>query len=194
MSRPKIAPPKRRHTTVWYCEEASPTDGTGLIAGWLLNAVIRIIRTYSSPGDRVLLVAPPTSRLGRYVGLADAAWTASRLGRQVLTQTDLASGSPRPDQFDLIIVASGPDSAAVVRPTDWVPHLSRTGVLGVITHDDPGEHPRVDAVGPEVRALRSAGLRHLDHIALVHSQDDQGSAYHSDLLVLDHGATETSDE
>ncbi|MEV6242488.1 hypothetical protein [Lentzea sp. NPDC051838] len=78
-------------------------EGTGLIAHWLLTAVIKIVTTYSQPGQRVLLLdvlplaTPPVSssatglpdrpRRNPYVGLLEAGWTVVRLGRSVQTHT-----------------------------------------------------------------------------------------------------------
>src|SRR4051812_42179476 len=84
-------PMVRRRGTVWACAEDTIQAGTGRLAGWLLNAVIKVVTTYSSPGDRVLLIEPaPGVRrvrgLGPYAGLTEAVWSVVRLGRRVRTQ------------------------------------------------------------------------------------------------------------
>ncbi|GGU81019.1 hypothetical protein [Lentzea flava] len=86
-------------------------EGTGLIAHWLLTAVIKIVTTYTQPGQRVLLLDPapfsaaaPASVTGvpgrshrsHYVGLLEAGWTVVRLGRSVQTQAAVA----HPDRID----------------------------------------------------------------------------------------------
>jgi len=71
-----------------------------VISGWLHIAVVKIVTTYTRPGDRVLLLGPPDRASGarwpgstaarwpgRYAGLHEAAWTIVRLGRSVQTHT-----------------------------------------------------------------------------------------------------------
>ncbi|WP_285500633.1 hypothetical protein [Actinokineospora sp. NBRC 105648] len=88
-----------RPATVWQCGGDDPCDGTTLLSGWLLKAIVKIVTGYSGPGDRVLLLAPPSTAneparrtrvgrgRGRYDGLHEAAWAVSRLGRSVRTRT-----------------------------------------------------------------------------------------------------------
>ncbi|HVK26234.1 MAG TPA: hypothetical protein VM677_33185 [Actinokineospora sp.] len=88
-----------RPATVWQCGGDDPRDGTAVLSGWLLNAIVKIVTGYSRPGDRVLLLAPPPipsgplrwTRVGRgtgpYDGLHEAAWTVARLGRGIQTWT-----------------------------------------------------------------------------------------------------------
>ena len=101
-----------RPATVWLCAQDDHHEGTGLIATWLLNAVVKIVTTYTQPGQRVLLLAPApfvtssttgpsTSARTRaerssYAGLLEAAWTVVRLGRGIQTQ---AAGPPA-DEID----------------------------------------------------------------------------------------------
>lgn len=104
-------PRPHRPTSVWPCAEDELREGTGLIAQWLLTAIIKIVTGYTAPGQRVLLldpaphITPPAGwpsaaaghRPGRgpYAGLLEAGWTVVRLGRGVHTQTAAA----RPDRF-----------------------------------------------------------------------------------------------
>ncbi|MFC5108969.1 hypothetical protein [Kibdelosporangium philippinense] len=101
-----------RFSTVWPCAQDTHLVGTGLLADWLLTAVIKIITTYSTPGDRVLLLAPsplvasrgiaglPATRAprrpGPYAGLLEAAWPVVRLGRGVQTAITRPPDEPRP--------------------------------------------------------------------------------------------------
>ncbi|TCO49687.1 hypothetical protein [Actinocrispum wychmicini] len=96
-------PRPARPSTVWPCANDDPREGTGVLASWLLTAVIKIVTTYTQPGHRVLLLdatpllARPTtgpvdpvgnqSRHGPYAGLLEAAWTVVRLGRGIDTHT-----------------------------------------------------------------------------------------------------------
>ena len=91
-----------RPSTVWPCAQDALGEGVGLLANWLLTAVIKIVTTYTQPGQRVLLLdlapylAPPAtgnhnqSRHDPYIGLHEAGWTVVRLGRGVQTQTAVA--------------------------------------------------------------------------------------------------------
>lgn len=95
-----------RPSTVWPCAQDDLCEGTGLLASWLLTAVVKIVTTYTRPGQRVLLLEAATylaptgqrtandghkqSRPGSYAGLHEAGWTVVRLGRGVQTQTAVA--------------------------------------------------------------------------------------------------------
>jgi hypothetical protein len=99
-----------RPSTVWPCAQDDYREGTGLLATWLLTAVVKIVTTYTQPGQRVLLLdpapylEPPTSRSttarqsparpGPYAGLREAGWTVVRLGRGVQTHTAIAPADP----------------------------------------------------------------------------------------------------
>jgi hypothetical protein len=49
-----------RPSTVWPCAQDDLCEGTGLLASWLLTAVVKIVTTYTRPGQRVLLLEPAT--------------------------------------------------------------------------------------------------------------------------------------
>lgn len=99
-------PRPARPSTVWPCAQGDLRDGTGLLADWLLTAVVKIVTTYTRPGQRVLLLDPapylakPSSWSliggrsqpwpGPYAGLHEAGWTVVRLGRGVQTLTDVS--------------------------------------------------------------------------------------------------------
>ncbi|MET9225565.1 hypothetical protein [Lentzea sp. NPDC003310] len=99
-----------RPSTVWPCAQDDLGEVTGLLASWLLTAVVKIVTTYSQPGQRVLLLEPAARftstglrtvrgsqgqpRSGPYAGLHEAGWTVVRLGRGVQSQTVV----PNPEQ------------------------------------------------------------------------------------------------
>lgn len=103
-------PRPTRPSTVWQCAQDDLREGTGLLANWLLTAVIKIVTNYTQPGQRVLLLdpapylAPPVSWptavvrnrpvRGPYAGLLEAGWTVVRLGRGIQTQTAVAHPDP----------------------------------------------------------------------------------------------------
>jgi hypothetical protein len=114
-----------------------------VLAPWLLTAVVKIVTTYTEPGDRVLLLPPPPfitppagwptardwtpSRPGPYDGLLEAAWTVVRLGRGIQTQAPDARPDPVDDDLGaamsesesgLGLVAGSPtsDTHAKLRP------------------------------------------------------------------------------
>lgn len=92
-----------RPSTVWPCAQDDLHEGAGLIATWLLTAVVKIVTIYTQPGQRVLLLAPAPfadpsaagssagvrtrTAPGPYAGLLEAGWTVVRLGRGIQTQT-----------------------------------------------------------------------------------------------------------
>lgn len=97
-------------TSVWSLTDAAPLPGTALLSGWLGQTLLSLVRGYTQPGHRVLLLTPPAPprRAGAathgvingwfgpdpYAGLEEASWTISRLGRGVIT----APASP-PDDY-----------------------------------------------------------------------------------------------
>src|SRR5438093_213698 len=93
--RERPAPLAVRPTTVWPCGGDRRSDGSGLLAEWLLRAVVKIVTLYTAPGARVLILEPPVAPAGAtsrgktgcesLAGLAEAAWTVARLGRSVQT-------------------------------------------------------------------------------------------------------------
>lgn len=103
-------PRPARPSTVWPCAQDDLREGTGLLANWLLTAVIKIVTNYTQPGQRVLLLDPapylappaqwPATAVrtrpwrGPYAGLLEAGWTVVRLGRGIQTQTAVALPNP----------------------------------------------------------------------------------------------------
>lgn len=103
-------PAPGRPSTVWPCAQDDLCEGTGLLAGWLLTAIVKIVTTYTRPGQRVLLLEPATSLTpsepraandsrgkslpGPYAGLHEAGWTVVRLGRGIQTQTTVTHSDP----------------------------------------------------------------------------------------------------
>ncbi|HVV12136.1 hypothetical protein [Amycolatopsis sp.] len=109
---PRLTLRHRPLSTVWPCGQGEHRDGTGLLADWLLTAVVKIVTTYTEPGQRVLLLASPGGSLrtasapaevgsgrghGPYAGLQEAAWTVVRLGRGIQTYTAGPIESPTAD-------------------------------------------------------------------------------------------------
>lgn len=93
-----------RPTTLWPFAGADQLPGTARLAGWLGRVIVTLVTGYTRPGDRVLLLNPPTpSRrwstflatrgLDPYDGLTEAVWTIIRLGRGA----DITTAAPAPD-------------------------------------------------------------------------------------------------
>lgn len=138
-----------RLSTVWSCAQDDYREGTGLLATWLLIAVVKIVTTYTQPGQRVLLLdpapylEPSTSRSttarrsparpGPYAGLREAGWTVVRLGRGVQTHTAVAPTDP-------IGARSGEGSAeseSGLRPNNTSPTADRTNVPTALCRPGP---------------------------------------------------------
>lgn len=158
-TRASASPPRRRTprlplshrlpSTVWPCAQGEQREDTGLLADWLLTAVVRIVTTYTEPGHRVLLLAPPSGSRrtasgssavgggrghGPYAGLHEAAWTVVRLGRGIQTYTAGPTDSPT----DAGIAER---SEPPVRASDSDRHLGDTS-------PDPGDTGRSDSRTP----------------------------------------------
>lgn len=165
----------RGHGTVWACAEEEVPAGTGRLASWLLNAVIKVVTTYTAPGDRVLLVEPaPGMRRSRvYGGLLEAVWPVVRLGRGVRAQQIGEIGKPgsstagEDDLFDAVIVAAEPDVLMRIGPTHSARVLTPCGVLAVITHAGQSTMGFVDSTAGLVRLVQVDGLRYLDRVVLL---------------------------
>ncbi|MFI7123798.1 hypothetical protein [Amycolatopsis sp. NPDC049868] len=113
--------------------------GTALLDGWLGRTILTLVRTYTRPGNRVLLLTPPAATRAPqsvsdrtrgttvYAGLDEAVWTVARLGRGV----DTATAAPEPghvcDDTDL----APPDRTE----SESRPRLSRPD-LGQVTETD----------------------------------------------------------
>lgn len=152
-------PRPTRPASVWPCAEDELREGTGLIAQWLLTAIIKLVTGYTAPGQRVLLLDPaphitppagwPSTVAGHrpghgpYAGLLEAGWTVVRLGRGVDTQTAAA----HPDRFDDSPTnpptesESGPGPHAASPASD---HLDAGG-----TDDQSGPNSTTTAHGPD---------------------------------------------
>ncbi|MBE1579437.1 hypothetical protein SAMN05216266_117128 [Amycolatopsis marina] len=146
-------------STVWPCAQDELREGTGLLANWLLTAVIKIVTTYTQPGQRMLLLAPapylappaswsPTagrnqSRPGPYAGLHEAGWTVVRLGRSIRTQTAVAHPNLAGEH-------SGDASAEAEsgpRPRTASPTTDQPAEPWA--HRRPGPHSTATGVGPD---------------------------------------------
>lgn len=152
-------PRPARPSTVWPCAQDDLREGTGLLANWLLTAVIKIVTTYTQPGQRVLLLdpapclAPPASwsppgsrsqsRPGPYAGLHEAGWTVVRLGRGVQTQTAVAP----PDPVDELSGAAAVESESGPRPNPGSPTTDQSA--GPSTHRRAGSDRTATGVGPD---------------------------------------------
>lgn len=148
-----------RPNTVWPCAQDDLREGTGLLANWLLTAVIKIVTTYTQPGQRVLLLdpapylAPPASwsptgrpsqaRPGPYAGLPEAGWTVVRLGRGVQTQTAFA----HPDPVDEPAGAAAVESESGLRPNPDSPTTNQPARPS--TDRRTGSDPTTTGVGPD---------------------------------------------
>jgi len=121
-------PRPARPSTVWPCARDDRHEDATVIADWLLTAIIKIATTYTQPGQRVLLLAPPTfakspagqpstpvrtqSQRDPYDGLLHAGWTVLRLGRSVHTQT----AGARPDRLREDTAIPAVESESLCRP------------------------------------------------------------------------------
>ncbi|SED61863.1 hypothetical protein SAMN04489727_8606 [Amycolatopsis tolypomycina] len=148
-----------RPSTVWTCAQDELLGGTGLLASWLLTAVVKIVTAYTQPGQRVLLLAPAPylgpstssspigarnrSRPGPYGGLHEASWTVVRLGRRVQTQTAVAPQEPIGEHRGRALAKSesGP------RPGSGGP--TGVGVGAPPARDRSGLDTTATVVGPE---------------------------------------------
>lgn len=152
-------PRPARPSTAWPCAQDDLREGTGLLANWLLTAVIKLVTTYTQPGQRVLLLdpapylAPPASwsptagrnqsRPGPYAGLHEAGWTVVRLGRGIQTQTAVAHPNPADEHpGDASAESESGPRPRTARPTTDQPAEPST-------HRRPGPDSTATGVGPD---------------------------------------------
>ncbi|CAM3385517.1 hypothetical protein KIPE111705_05785 [Kibdelosporangium persicum] len=153
-------PRPTRPSTVWPCaQDDHLREGTGLLAHWLLTAVIKLVTTYTQPGQRVLLLDPapylaprrpwpPTGghnqpRPSPYAGLHEAGWTVVRLGRGIQTQTAAAHPDP---------LGEHPDDASAESESGRPPRTdspTTDHAAGPSTHRRPGPDSTATGVGPD---------------------------------------------
>ncbi|MGB3439984.1 MAG: hypothetical protein WBA97_14650 [Actinophytocola sp.] len=146
-------------SAVWPCAQGDLREGAGLRANWLLTAVIKLVTSYTQPGQRVLLLDPapylaprrswpPTgahnqSRRSSYAGLHEAGWTVVRLGRGIQTQTVVAHPDP---------LGEHPDEASAESESGPRPHTASPTTdhsAGPSTHHRPGPASTATGVGPD---------------------------------------------
>jgi hypothetical protein len=154
-------PRPTRPSTVWPCAQEELREGTGLLTDWLLTAVIKLVTTYTQPGQRVLLLDPashltpsaswsPTggrneSRPGPYAGLHEAGWTVVRLGRGVQTQTAVANPDPVNERSGDASAESESESGP--RPRTDSPTTDQPA--GPSTHRRPGPDSTATGASPD---------------------------------------------
>lgn len=149
-----------RPTTVWPCAPRGQREPTG--DAWLERAVVKIVTTYTEPGQRVLLISPPPPRPGPpprwtttarrwppdpYETLPETNWTVSRLGRSVQTTlTAHPDDHPAEQSAALDYRASTPDLTATSSPRPNSHH-----------HDEPVRPSRVERPGETCRRGHARG-------------------------------------
>ncbi|SEP54531.1 hypothetical protein [Amycolatopsis saalfeldensis] len=176
-----------RPTTLWPFADAEALPGTALLAGWLGRTILTLVTTYTRPGDRVLLLTPPTPphtparAFGRarggdpYAGLAEAVWTVARLGRGV----DTATATPVPDYPE-------DDTGSAWRAGAGSGSRPRPGRLGL----HPVADPDPDTAAPSDRTgVRPRGGFDLIVTALDPHATDWLAVTDWDALLTPHGLT-----
>jgi hypothetical protein len=137
-----------RPASVWpVAQDGHPDAQT--IPAWLLNTIVKVVNTYTMPGDQVLLLAGPTpcgdpkggrgqfaagrreSVSGMLPGLIEAAGTAARLGRPTEACTTehvvgVRSAAARPPSDPKLAHRPTPQSADS-EPTDHRPARHQDG-------------------------------------------------------------------
>lgn len=148
-----------RPSTVWPCAQDNLREGSGSLASWLLAAVIKIVTTYTQPGQRVLLLesapylTPTVSRSatggrsqrwsGPYAGLHEAGWTVVRLGRGVQTHIVVAQPDLAGDHAGDVPCESGSGPGLAVDD----PATDRP--VSPSAHHRPGPELTSPGVGPD---------------------------------------------
>ncbi|UJW29987.1 hypothetical protein L3Q67_32890 [Saccharothrix sp. AJ9571] len=212
-----------RPATLWPFADAELLPGTARLAGWLGHAIITLVTTYTRPGDRVLLLAPPAPIRARreqpYAGLAEAVWNMARLGRGADTATAAAALDYAPGLTDPPSITEAESASR--------PRLSRPNQLAVTQSAAESAHGRqctdgrftliVTAVNPDSadwlhhtdwdtlvahRGLIAAfthGHRHGSrllhpHSTIVNTLGDRGFRMHDHIAVLDAPLPRPSDD
>ncbi|WP_346158875.1 hypothetical protein [Streptomyces mordarskii] len=140
-----------RPGSVWpvALEQSHPDADT--LPGWLLGAIVKIVALYSEPGQRVLLLAPPT-RHGESTAGRELPSGSAESGSGLLTGlTDAAQTAARLDRTLHVCIA------ASVRSPLSEPGLTRQSGFGLLpgppdptpTHADLPADPNATAVSPD---------------------------------------------
>jgi hypothetical protein len=183
-------------TALWPFADAEQLPGTTQLAGWLGRVILTVVTRYSGPGDRVLLLAPPTptepalstavrrQTADPYAGLTEAVWTVTRLGRS----TDATTAAAAPDAQFEHSAAPVPDagkSASGPRLDPLPPRLRRDR-----DPPDPGSRiadPRpvagsFDLVVTAVHPRSTDWLRHISWDSILTPTGVLAAVTHSDQL------------
>lgn len=169
--------PASAGTTVWKFADAPQLPDAHELPGWLGQAVLSLVRTYSLPGERVLLLDATTSTAPYgttphpYAAIGETLWTIMRLARGVrhaatrsATIEEAVDNSDRA-RVDLLIAALPPADLNLAN-LDVARLLNRRGTLAVITHGQPARRLPYGAVTAVVNMAAAQELRWLEHIVV----------------------------
>lgn len=177
-----------RPTTLWPFAGADPLPDAVLLTGWLGRAILTLVTTYTRPGDRVLLLAPPalaqqppTAHHGArtsapYAGLTEAVWTLIRLGRGI----DTATAAPAPDYRDIPADPRGRsvESESGPRPNTR-PQTDRHESEHLAAHAVQGPADRFGLIITAVHPHDTDWLAHTDWAAILTTTGTVAAITHS---------------
>lgn len=167
--------------TVWAC---GPTQ-VPLDEDWPVQLVEKVVRAFSRPHDRVVVLPWPTTSSST----AAAVEVANSLGRRANSESDV---EPEPTAIaDLVITSTPPHQTAAELADQIVLAAARLlrvgGIFVALTHNDAASGELTDRTGQLVTSAQCADLLYLQHIVAVHVPI-QGGRFQVD--VNDHGAEE----
>lgn len=148
--------------TVWACGSTQvPLD-----EGWPVHLVEKVVRAFSQPRDRVVLLPWPTSSSST----AAVIEVANKLGRRTNSRSDV---EPELTAAADLVVTSAPPHQTTAELADQVvltaARLLRVGGIFVaLTHNDSTRGELTDRTGQLVASAQYADLLYLQHIVAVH--------------------------
>lgn len=174
--RPSSPPTSPTPATVWAC---GPVQ-VPLNEDWPVRLIEQVVRAFSRPRDRVVLLPWPTSSSST----AAAIGVVNDLGRRANSESDVE----REATADLVVTSTPPHQTIAELADQVVLTAARLlrvgGVLVVLTHNDAASGELIDRTGQVVTSAQHADLLYLQHIVAVHAAI-HGGRFQVDLNDLD---------
>ena len=168
MRRPSSSTTSPTPATVWACGPAQFPLGED----WPVRLIQQVVRAFSRPRDRVVVLSWPTSSSST----GPAVEAVNDLGRRANSESDVER---EPAATADLVVTSTPPHQTIAELADQVvltaARLLRVGgVLVVLTHNEAASGELVDRTGQVVTSAQYADLLYLQHIVAVHAPIHSG--------------------
>jgi hypothetical protein len=148
--------------TVWACGPVQVL----LDEDWPVHLIEKVVRAFSRPRDRVVVLPWPTSSSST----AAAIGVTNDLGRRANSESDV---EPDPTAIADLVITSTPPHQTVAELADQVVlaaarQLRVGGIFVALTHNNSAGGELIDRTGQLVTSAQYADLLYLQHIVALH--------------------------